>query len=423
MLVAVENQEKAMTSPDSGIEDVSEMTRTMQVQRKSLEGRQVKSFCDNKDDGECVKTRKRKHLRKKLSPAVSSRSLELKKEGSSENLGSDESLSPQSLSSSSSSLSDQSSENEGVAVGILEASSEVFGREEVIRSFPCLSHGFASVCGRRREMEDAVTVVPGLLTGKSVWYDFFGVYDGHGGSLVANACRDRLHRVLVKEIEGREALDGTAWKEGDDEFDWKEVMGRCFAKMDEEFKGSGVDEEDDSALERTIGSTAVVAVVGTEELVVANCGDSRAVLSRGGVAVPLSRDHKPDRPDEMERVEAAGGRVINWNGNRVLGVLATSRSIEPEVTVNKRTEADEFLILASDGLWDVMSNEVACEIVRRCFDGQMMKRFSKMGKGLRGGGAGEAAAVLAELAMARGSRDNISVVVVELRKLSNNGFS
>ncbi|KAJ4953289.1 hypothetical protein NE237_030121 [Protea cynaroides] len=423
-----------MISTESGENDDSSspfgVTESMHVRRKSLEDRLLKSVCDKNDEKDSVKTRKRKHLRKKVSPAASCRSTELKNEKSSDKVDSEESSSSQSsqsFSSSSSSSSDQSSENEGVPVGILVASSEVCGREEVIRSFPCLSHGSASVCGRRREMEDAVTVIPGLLSGGLARYDFFGVYDGHGGSMVANECRDRLHRVLVKEIEERKAL------EGDDELDWKGVMESCFAKMDEEFQGGGVEVEDESASERTIGSTAVVVLVGTEELVVANCGDSRAVLYRGGVAVPLTRDHKPDRPDEMERIEAAGGRVINWNGYRVLGVLATSRSIgdhylkpyvisEPEVIVSKRTEADEYLILASDGLWDVLSNEVACEVVRRCFDGQLKKRFSKMGTRFRGGCAAEAAAVLAELAMARGSKDNISVVVVELRKLSKNGF-
>lgn len=76
-----------------------------------------------------------------------------------------------------------------------------------------------------------------------------------------------------------------------------------------------------------VGSTAVVAVVSPTEIVVANCGDSRAVLCRGDRALPLSSDHKPDRPDELLRIEEAGGRVIYWDGARVLGVLAMSRAI------------------------------------------------------------------------------------------------
>ena len=158
----------------------------------------------------------------------------------------------------------------------------------------------------------------------------------------------------------------------------------------------------------------------------ANSGNSRAVLCRDGVAVPLSIDHKPDRPDEKLRVEAAGGRVIDWKGSRVLGVLSTSRSIgdhylkpyvitEPEVTVSKRTESCEFLVIASDGLWDVVSNECACQVVTRFLDVQIKRRFSDR---VSGGPAENTAALLAQLALARGSKDNITVIVAKLNNSS-----
>jgi hypothetical protein len=71
----------------------------------------------------------------------------------------------------------------------------------------------------------------------------------------------------------------------------------------------------------------------------------------------------------QERVEKAGGQVLYWNGHRVMGVLAMSRAIgdhglrpyiipEPEITVLQRVPDDDFLLLASDGLWDVMTNQV-----------------------------------------------------------------
>uniref|UniRef100_M4ENT5 PPM-type phosphatase domain-containing protein n=1 Tax=Brassica campestris TaxID=3711 RepID=M4ENT5_BRACM len=77
----------------------------------------------------------------------------------------------------------------------------------------------------------------------------------------------------------------------------------------------------------------------------------------------------------MDKIQEAGGRVIYWDGRRVLGVLATSRAIgdnylkpyvssEPEVTVTERIEEDEFMILASDGLWDVVTNDAACATVQ-----------------------------------------------------------
>lgn len=85
---------------------------------------------------------------------------------------------------------------------------------------------------------------------------------------------------------------------------------------------------------------------------------------------------------------------------------------KPEVTVSKRSDKDEFLILASDGLWDMISNEFACQVVRRCLSGRMKRKSQDV---LSESRAAEAAIVLAELAMARGSRDNISVIVVDLK--------
>lgn len=294
---------------------------------------------------------------------------------------------------------------------------DVLEKKACSNTVTCLSHGTMSVIGRRKEMEDAVRVEVGFMGGDGNGddddqkkYDFFGVFDGHGGPRVAEACKERMHEVLLEVIAEEEY--------GEKNIEWERVMEGCFGKMDEEVNRGRLREE-------MVGSTAVVAVVGKEELVVANCGDSRAVLSRGGGVVPLSVDHKPDRPDELVRVEAAGGRVINWNGPRILGVLATSRSIgdeylkpfvisTPEVMVTKRSDLDEFLILASDGLWDVVSNEAACQVVRRCLSGRI-KWASSIGAGNQNPAA-RAAAVLVELAISRGSSDNISVVVVELNK-------
>ena len=90
-------------------------------------------------------------------------------------------------------------------------------------------------------------------------------------------------------------------------------------------------------------------------------------------------------------------------------------SAEPEVTVTDRTDTDEFIILASDGLWDVMSNEFACKVARYCLSG---RAAAKCPATVGGSSAGDAAALLVEMAAARGSADNISVVVVELSRLA-----
>lgn len=274
-------------------------------------------------------------------------------------------------------------------------------------------HGAASVAGRRREMEDAVSVREAFAAGEGRC-DFYGVFDGHGCSHVAEACRDRMHDLLADEL-----ADGP----GDDAAAWTGAMERAFARMDGEVSSSSsATAPAPSASCRCdahkcdhVGSTAVVAVVEDRRVVVSSVGDSRAVLCRaGGQAVPLTSDHKPDRPDELARIEAAGGRVIFWEGARVLGVLAMSRAIGdgylkpyvsavPEVAVVERAEEDECLILASDGLWDVVSNDAACEVARACLRRGRDKWCL------------EAATLLTKLALARRSADNVSVVVVDLR--------
>ncbi|KAI8008767.1 Protein phosphatase 2C 37 [Camellia lanceoleosa] len=134
-------------------------------------------------------------------------------------------------------------------------------------------------------MEDALRVKLRLLTRYTRDFDFFGVYFGHGGSRVAYAFHDRLHWLLVKQIEQDEE-DGVEMTS----FGWEKVRVGCFEKMDEETSDCRRAVESKAVcLVVTVGSTAVV---GEEEVVVTTCGDSRVVLSRGGVTISLSDDHK-----------------------------------------------------------------------------------------------------------------------------------
>ena len=110
--------------------------------------------------------------------------------------------------------------------------------------------------------------------------------------------------------------------------------------------------------------------------------------------------------------------MIYWDGARVLGMLAMSRAIgdnylkpyviaEPEVTVTERTDGDECLILASDGLWDVVSNDTACGVARMCLRASPESSDKA---------CSDASILLTKLALARHSSDNVSVVVVDLRR-------
>ncbi|KAI3760512.1 hypothetical protein L1987_50907 [Smallanthus sonchifolius] len=293
--------------------------------------------------------------------------------------------------------------------------------------------GVASVCGRRRDMEDAVAIHPSFLTrddNQTSGVHYFGVYDGHGCSHVATRCKDRLHLLVKEEMNQRV-----------ESMEWTKTMERSFNRMDKEVidwnkgtVGGNCRCELQAPDSDAVGSTAVVAVMTPDKIIVANCGDSRAVLCRNGKAVPLSSDHKPDRPDELNRIQAAGGRVIYWEGARVLGVLAMSRAIgdnylkpyvssEPEVTITERTAEDECLIIASDGLWDVVSNDTACGVARMCLKGKgrsankknpveneepVSENWDKA--------CSDASMLLTKLALARRSSDNVSVVVIDLRK-------
>ncbi|XP_073112336.1 probable protein phosphatase 2C 75 [Elaeis guineensis] len=306
---------------------------------------------------------------------------------------------------------------------------------------PLLAFGSISLSGRSREMEDAISVRPGFFRppGGGSTLHFFAVFDGHGGSHVSALCRERMHVMLAEEL---------AAAEGEEQ--WRAAVARSFGRMDElalmacvcgsvgyplcQCERSGIESD-------IVGSTAVVAVVSRDRLLVANCGDSRAVLSRGGRAIPLSSDQKPDRPDELARIEAAGGRVIYLNGARVHGILAMSRAIgdrylkpvvisEPEVCIVERTAEDECLILASDGLWDVLPNDLACDVARRCLEEADPRRRTEHPSSGAGGSApgvqeeqqasdsrcSVAALLLARLALGRKSADNISVIVIDLRR-------
>ncbi|KAL7087632.1 hypothetical protein ACP275_13G079200 [Erythranthe tilingii] len=154
------------------------------------------------------------------------------------------------------------------------------------------------------------------------------------------------------------------------------------------------------------GSTAVTAIlINCHKLVVANVGDSRAVICKNGVAKQLSVDHEPEK--ERDTIENKGGFVTKFPGDvpRVDGQLAVARafgdkslkehlSSEPDVVVEVIDDETEFIILASDGIWKVMSNQEAVNCIRDIKD------------------AKKAAKHLNEEALARKSTDDISSVVV-----------
>lgn len=156
------------------------------------------------------------------------------------------------------------------------------------------------------------------------------------------------------------------------------------------------------------GTTAVAVLTRGDSIYVAHAGDSRAILVHSsGKVTALTSDHKPNRPDERKRVQELGGSVVFWGVWRVEGILAVSRAIgdrmlkpfvvaEPEVREFKRTSKDRYMIVASDGVWDTITNDDAAQLVMKHDDPQA------------------AARLIMEEAYARGSLDNICVMVINL---------
>eukprot|EP00116_Pleurobrachia_bachei_P005233 sb/3465495/ len=161
----------------------------------------------------------------------------------------------------------------------------------------------SSMQGWRISMEDAHTTQ--LSIGGNTRTNFFGVYDGHGGSQSAYYTQENLHKKITSQ---------PAFKSGNVE----EALVKAFVELDKDMH------EDSECRFTTSGCTSVVVMTRNNQIYCANCGDSRAVLSERGQAIPLSFDHKPGNEEELSRIKAAGGFV---EFNRVNGTLALSRAL------------------------------------------------------------------------------------------------
>lgn len=219
--------------------------------------------------------------------------------------------------------------------------------------------------------------------------DYFALFDGHGGRDAAAFAAEHLHEVLAEKLKTNNAVKS---------------LKEAFADTNQMISDQKI----------IGGTTAVVALFIGKKGFIANVGDTRAVLCRDGVPLRVSLDHKPELPTESQRIKNLGGTVTTtYNSagqatSRVNGMLAVSRALgdiplqpyvssDPEIhgPLNLDTESrDQFVVLACDGVWDVLTDEEATSIVAPIANPEIASRR------------------LRDEAFARGSTDNISVMVI-----------
>lgn len=186
----------------------------------------------------------------------------------------------------------------------------------------------------------------------------FAIFDGHGGRHVADHCAHVLPTEFSKQLNQRQDISLT--------------LQNVFQKLDSQLKLMDSDR---------CGSTACVAFLTQESnqkiLYVANVGDTRAVLNKSGRGERLSKDHKTTDPQEIARIKAFGGSIYE---NRVAGGLAITRALgdhtykkfgvsaDPHIVRHIIRNQDKHLIIASDGVWDTVSDLQAATL---CNDDSM----------------------------------------------------
>ncbi|KAG1666873.1 hypothetical protein FOA52_013506 [Chlamydomonas sp. UWO 241] len=257
------------------------------------------------------------------------------------------------------------------------------------------------------------------------------VFDGHGGSNAATIAARRLHDVVATDDRLWRALESCSssaathgvWDADLDE----QVQQRwhsVFARLDDEIISHSRE------VGKVDGTTVLAGIHSGLFLFIANAGDSRAVLARGGAALRLTRDHTPELQTERARIEEVGGLVRHMKGcwrvllpNQALTqakICSTSRGLgdadfkmkrlltcEPEVTsLQLVPHLDEFSIFATDGVWRFVEDQDAVAAVAAALASARASGLARKETLPQ-----VAAAAVVRLALERGSFDDISAVV------------
>lgn len=298
-----------------------------------------------------------------------------------------------------------------------------------------LRYGVSSMQGWRSAMEDSHNMIGALEEAPNI--SLFGVYDGHGGTYTSiyiskwlpHYFQNRKEFIEYKNLSQSQRDDVKGIKL------LKSAFIATFLAIDENLmainrassptsvhQANGQEISLASAMSKSkerSGSTCVVVLITPNHILCANAGDSRACFRRDSKALPLSFDHKPFNAAELSRIRKAGGIV---SLKRVDGDLAVSRGLGdfqfknrsdlpperqkvsciPDITIYPRMmEKDEFIVIACDGVWDVVSNEECLNMVQQIFDEGEQD-------------IGKACEEMIDLCLKKDSRDNMSMIIVTL---------
>ncbi|CAF0736268.1 unnamed protein product [Adineta ricciae] len=291
-----------------------------------------------------------------------------------------------------------------------------------------IRYGLGSMQGWRVEMEDAHATVLKLDDNRWSRWSYFGVFDGHAGFRTASKASEKLHTRIVSSLNTliTDSKSTSQIMSSQLEFHkFESAIKEAYFKFDSEWR----EENRTANPDDRSGSTAISCLIDPERIYFLNVGDSRGILvSNEGRVLLATKDHKPNDQAERQRIQEAGGTVLI---QRVNGSLAVSRALgdfeyknntnrrhdqqlvspEPEITghtrnlsTNNSSKQDEqiaFIVLACDGVWDVVTNEeLASYIIARM---QVTDDLSEICNSIL------------DMCLYKGSKDNMSIIIIAFK--------
>lgn len=275
-----------------------------------------------------------------------------------------------------------------------------------------MNYNYISLLGARPKNEDEIEVILNSdNTNQSLKpINFFSIFDGHGGDKISKYLKEKLPGYFMSN-----SVDSNPSKHKS----YNKYINKIYEHVQSKLVSTVLPS-------KFCGSTALVILTypKTESVIqlkVINLGDCRAVLcNKDNIGIPLTKDHKPTSWEESKRIVKAGGVIKTDPGDdpRING-LSVSRSFgdldakphvshlpdiyDYEITKGK----DKFIIMGCDGVWDVLSNQEAVDFVLFTMD-----RINTITPGLTTRSNKNIANLLGEYAIAKGSQDNISVLII-----------